>query len=235
MPCPNCGHQLAATAAFCPNCGQAVPSVPSNAATATENAEIDLKAVMSMVLGVLSIVLSVFVGIPAVILGHLSKASIRRSNGRLKGDGMALAGLILGYISLFLLPVIAGVVFVAVPNVFRTKIVTNETTTVSTLKSIYSLAENYKVENQEYPASLQELSSTGLVALDNQLAATGVQSGYQFRYKPTSGQRGYVIHADPIFIHTGQQHFFMDQTGVIRSAKDRIAGAGSEPIAPSAE
>ena len=230
MPCPHCGHQLSAHAVFCPNCGQAVPSI-----TATQNAEIDPKAVMSMALGALSILLSVFVGIPAVVLGHLSKASIRRSNGRLKGDGMALAGLILGYISVFLLPVIASVVFVAVPNVFRTKIVTNETTAVSTLKTIHVAAESYQLEHQEYPASLNELSSSSLVALDNQLAATGVQSGYQFAYKLTSGQRGYVIHADPIFIHTGQQHFFMDQTGVIRSAKDRVASAASEPIAPPAE
>ena len=67
----------------------------SGAAAATQDAETDPTAVISMVLGALSILLSWFVGTPAVTLGHLSKAAIRRSNGRLKGDGMALAGLIL--------------------------------------------------------------------------------------------------------------------------------------------
>ena len=234
MHCPHCGHPIAAPSPFCPNCGQAVP-MSSGAATAMQDTQTDPKAVMSVVLGALSILLSVFVGIPAVILGHLSKASIRRSNGRLKGDGMALAGLILGYISVFLLPVIAGVVFVAVPKVFRTKIVSNETNAISTLKNIHDAAESYRLEHQEYPASLQELNSSSLVALDGQLAATGVRSGYEFVYKPTSGQKGYVIHADPTFIYTGQQHFFMDQTGLIRSAKDRVASPASEPIAPALE
>lgn len=36
--------------------------------------------------------------IPAVILGHMSRKQIRESNGTQQGDGMALAGLITGYI-----------------------------------------------------------------------------------------------------------------------------------------
>ncbi|MPM45734.1 hypothetical protein SDC9_92425 [bioreactor metagenome] len=41
--------------------------------------------------------------IVAVILGHLAKKEIRDSGGRLSGDGMALAGLILGYVQIGLL------------------------------------------------------------------------------------------------------------------------------------
>jgi len=185
-----------------------------------------------MVLGVLSILLSVFAGIPAVIFGHLSRASIRRSMGQLKGDGMAMAGLITGYISLFLLPFVAGIVFVAVPNVFRTKIVANESSVISTLKTIHVSAASYQVEHDEYPASLQELGQESLVPLDSQLAATGVQSGYQFAYRPTASKKGYVIHANPVFIHTGQRHFFMDETGVIRFENDRTAGPASKEAGP---
>jgi hypothetical protein len=36
-------------------------------------------------------------GIVAVILGHVAKNKIRRSAGRLEGDGLATAGLVLGY------------------------------------------------------------------------------------------------------------------------------------------
>lgn len=39
-------------------------------------------------------------GLLAVIFGHLAKASIRRSEGRLVGRGMASVGLILGYLGL---------------------------------------------------------------------------------------------------------------------------------------
>ncbi len=38
--------------------------------------------------------------IAAVILGHLAKKEIRDSNGALSGDGMAIAGLILGYVQI---------------------------------------------------------------------------------------------------------------------------------------
>jgi hypothetical protein len=54
-----------------------------------------------MFLGIISILLclNVLSGIPAIILGHMSRSSIRKSKGRLKGDRMALTGLILGYFS----------------------------------------------------------------------------------------------------------------------------------------
>jgi DUF1707 SHOCT-like domain/Domain of unknown function (DUF4190) len=48
-------------------------------------------------------------GIPAVILGHVARGQIRRSGER--GDGMAVAGLILGYlwISLWALIILVGI------------------------------------------------------------------------------------------------------------------------------
>ena len=232
MVCSKCGAKLAAPSQFCPNCGETLTPVQGETQIAGDQPETDPKAAVSMVLGVLSILLSVFAGIPAVIFGHLSRASIRRSTGQLKGDGMALAGLIMGYISLFLLPFVAGIVFVAVPNMFRTKIVANESNVLSTLRTIHVAAASYQVEHDEYPASLQELGAESLVPLDSQLAATGQQSGYQFVYKPTAAKKGYVIHADPVFIHTGQRHFFMDETGVIRSANDRSAGPNSQEAGP---
>jgi competence protein ComGC len=232
MVCSKCGAKLAAPSQFCPNCGETLTPVQAETQNDGNRPETDPKAAVSMVLGVLSILLSVFAGIPAVIFGHLSRASIRRSMGQLKGDGMAMAGLITGYISLFLLPFVAGIVFVAVPNVFRTKIVANESSVISTLKTIHVAAASYQVEHDGFPASLQELGQESLVPLDSQLAATGVQSGYQFAYRPTASKKGYVIHADPVFIHTGQRHFFMDETGVIRFENDRTAGAASKEAGP---
>jgi hypothetical protein len=39
-----------------------------------------------------------FFGVPAIILGHMARGQIRKSGER--GDGMAVAGLIIGYLSL---------------------------------------------------------------------------------------------------------------------------------------
>mgnify|MGYP001418269542 CR=1 FL=1 len=54
-----------------------------------------------MILGIVSFVLCLgfLTGIPAIILGHISRGKIKRSNGQLGGGGMALTGLILGYIT----------------------------------------------------------------------------------------------------------------------------------------
>ena len=58
-------------------------------------------AVWSVVLGTLAVLsLGPITGIPAVICGHISRKRIRVSQGTLTGDGMALAGIIMGYIGI---------------------------------------------------------------------------------------------------------------------------------------
>ncbi len=57
-------------------------------------------AVWALVLGILSwCCCSCLTGIPAIVLGYMARTKIRESNGALSGDGMALAGIILGGIS----------------------------------------------------------------------------------------------------------------------------------------
>src|SRR5260370_2729631 len=102
MLCPKCNSPLDGPSQVCPQCSRASVAGSMNPSPTTDG-----KAVASVLLGVLSIVpLSIFAGVPAVVLGHLSRASVRRSQGRLKGSGLALTGLILGYLSLALFPVV---------------------------------------------------------------------------------------------------------------------------------
>ena len=57
-------------------------------------------AVVSLVSGILGWTLVPFIGtLVAIITGHMARSEIRRSNGQLGGDGMAIAGLVLGWIS----------------------------------------------------------------------------------------------------------------------------------------
>lgn len=92
-------------------------------------------AIASMVLGIASFVLclSFFSGIPAVIVGHISRSKIKKSGGRLKGDGMALTGLILGYISFLSIPIILAI---AIPNLLRARISANESAAASTVRTV---------------------------------------------------------------------------------------------------
>lgn len=60
-------------------------------------------AILSLAFGLIAWLMAPLLGaIVAVVCGHLGRAEIRRSGGALEGDGMALAGLILGYLQIAL-------------------------------------------------------------------------------------------------------------------------------------
>lgn len=59
------------------------------------------KAVVSLVFGILGITpIPLIGGIVALVTGYPARKEIRESGGRLTGDGLALAGIILGWISI---------------------------------------------------------------------------------------------------------------------------------------
>ena len=68
----------------------------------------------SLIAGIFSWILMPFIaGVVAVICGHMARGEIKRSNGTLEGDGLAIAGLVLGWINVVLcvLAVAAVVLF----------------------------------------------------------------------------------------------------------------------------
>ncbi len=82
-------------------------------------------ATVSLVLGILGwVILPVVGAITAIITGHIARSEIARSNGQLTGAGMALAGLILGYVQIILIVipvcfiVILALLGPAIGNVF---------------------------------------------------------------------------------------------------------------------
>jgi hypothetical protein len=100
------------------------------------------------VFGLLSVIcFGIFAGIPAIILGHLSRGEVKRSMGRLSGAGMALAGLIMGYISIGV--TVLFVAAIAIPNVLRAKISANESAAASTVRTINTSQVTYSTE---YPS-----------------------------------------------------------------------------------
>jgi len=71
-------------------------------------------AVVSLVCGILGWTVLPFIGsVVAIICGHMARGEIRRSQGMQEGDGMAVAGLVMGYlvIAFSVLAVIAVVLF----------------------------------------------------------------------------------------------------------------------------
>ena len=114
--CANCGTANTSDASYCEKCGQPLATAALGATATVAAAAVPVVdprtnslAVASLLLGLFSL-FPVF-GILAVILGHVARSQIRRSAGRQKGAGIALAGLILGYLGLaFILFVILIVI-----------------------------------------------------------------------------------------------------------------------------
>jgi type II secretory pathway pseudopilin PulG len=187
----------------------------------------DGKAIGSLVCGILSITCFwILTGIPAIILGHMSRSSIRKSMGRLKGEGMALVGLVLGYISVALLPVILIVATIAIPSLLRSRQMANESAAVRNVRNITVAEENFESSNGRY-GDLQALISARL--LDDSF--TGQQAGYYFRIE-TSGE-DYTATATPVTPNTGRYEYFSNSDTIIHySSEPDLAppGRAGEPL-----
>jgi hypothetical protein len=76
----------------------------------------DALSIWSLVLGILSwLCFSIIAGIPAIICGHISLGRIKR-DALLQGKGMAIAGLVLGYVSLIVVPLLVAAVALPAVN-----------------------------------------------------------------------------------------------------------------------
>lgn len=95
------------------------PAMPP--ASATPDA-VSGKATASLVLGLLSFLTCILTGVPAIVLGLLAQRDIRRSGGRLGGDGLAIAGIVTGGIGMFLaVPLLGMMVGIAVPGFIKAR------------------------------------------------------------------------------------------------------------------
>ncbi len=216
----------------------------------------DGKATASLVLGILSLLcFSVLAGIPAIILGHMSKANIRRSMGRLKGEGMATAGLVMGYISAAAIPFILIVAAIAIPNLLRAKISANESAAASTVRTINVAQVTYSTTFPDHGYSI-DLTSLGpgssstcsgggtpehACLLDEFLGGPNCTSaqwcgknGYQFSVSANCKNGNtecteYVISAKPIVYNsTGIRAFCSTSDAVVRYSRIQITA----PVTP---
>ena len=72
------------------------PAPPSPPAAAPR--QTSALAIVSLVMGLLGWTLLPFVGsLVAIVCGHMARAEIRRNPATMDGDGMAVAGLVLGW------------------------------------------------------------------------------------------------------------------------------------------
>jgi hypothetical protein len=117
-----------------------IPSAPRNAAS----------AIWSLVLGILGLVcFGLFTGIPAVICGHTAQSKIRRSAGALTGEGLALGGLITGYISIaFSVLMIPLLLAIAIPNFVKARETAQRNACINNLRQLDGAKQQWALENK---------------------------------------------------------------------------------------
>jgi len=254
MFCYKCGGSMPDTSTVCPLCGAATADAPQppprtdpppgayNAAPVQPQSlytppPTDGFATASMIFGILGVTCFWGIaGLPAVLLGHMSKSTIRKSMGHLGGAGMATAGLIMGYVSLALTVVFA--VAVLVPNLNRTREQEHEHSAESSMRTLNTSQVVYSTRypNSGFARDLSMLgpgpggvcsgegNETHACLLDSSLgcSATWCDKG-SYRYNvtgadctPQGGCRDYVVVATPIS-GRGSKRYCSTSDAVLRS------------------
>ena len=158
----------------------------------------------------------------AIILGHLSLSEIKKSAGRLTGQGLAIAGLVLGYLGIVAIPFILIVAAIAIPNFLRARIAANESSAAGSVRTLITAEVSYNQMNAAtgFTCNLSDLSSAGLI---DQLLASGEKFGYRFDVQNCARETEggpvtkFQITASPrSHNQSGVRAFCADEGGVIR-------------------
>lgn len=106
-------------------------------------------AIASLVLGILGLIMIGPLGsIPAVICGHVAQSRIRKAPETCSGGGMALAGLILGYIQIaFMVVLIPLMLAVTVPAFSQARDAAQRVVCVNNMRQITAAKEQAATDN----------------------------------------------------------------------------------------
>jgi len=126
---------------------ESIPPLPGKAPQPKTSA----LAIWSLVLGILSLsCFSILSAIPGVICGHKALSKIKRSDGTLEGRGLAIGGLVTGYLgiawAIFFIPLLAAI---AIPNFVKARTTAQANACINNLRQIDAAANEFALEHSK--------------------------------------------------------------------------------------
>lgn len=108
-------------------------------------------AIWSLVLGILSLTcLSIFSAIPGVICGHKALSKIKNSADASTGKGLAIAGLVTGYLGIAWSVVIIPMMFaIAIPNFVKARDTAMKNACINNLRMIDGAKNEWALEHNK--------------------------------------------------------------------------------------
>jgi prepilin-type N-terminal cleavage/methylation domain-containing protein len=127
--------------------------------------------------------------------------------------------------------IIAIIAAIAIPNLLRSRMQSNESAAIGNLRTIVGAEVAYHAANYQYTASFDDLTGSDPSYLDGDWA--GTKSGYN--YTLGGDADNFTANADPSTVGTtGNKGFYTDSSGVIRFAEGGPAAEDSPPIGEAA-
>ena len=119
MYCPKCGTENPDGAQLCRSCSWDLKGIVTKALS--PEAKTSGLAIASFALGILGFCTFFITAIPAIILGIVALVKIAKSGGKLKGNGLAITGIVVPSVSvLFVLPIML-MLGILMPALARTR------------------------------------------------------------------------------------------------------------------
>ncbi len=142
-------------------------------------------AIWSLVCGILSFCLSIFGGIPAIVLGILGIIKVNADPANLKGKGLAISGIILGVVGVFASFFVAIMASVSIPAYVGVQERGQAVKDMADIRIISVAIQVYASENEgRYPDSLDQLVPDYLDDASHLNAGSGREEGpVQFLYR----------------------------------------------------
>ena len=106
-------------------------------------------AIASLILGILGIVPCGIPSLVGLILGIISLLSIRKSMGRLTGQGLAISGIVVSSLTLILVPVISLLVAIMLPAVNAARDLARQTVALSNMRQLSMATHMYAAEHDD--------------------------------------------------------------------------------------